>query len=225
VRILALETSGRFGSVAAMTDDKLLAEIELNPALRSASSLAPAIKELLARAGWRPTDVQLTAVTVGPGSFTGLRIGVTTAKTFAYAVGSAVVGVNTLEAVARRAAAETRQRLSAVLEAGRGQLFEQTFERGPAGEWQASHDTRLVSVDEWLVSLAPEIAVTGPALSALEDRIPAGMSVVASAHWHPTAAQVAAVGRTRFSGGQQDDIYKLAPLYLRRSAAEEKHAT
>src|SRR5690242_11366028 len=109
-----------------MADDKLLAEIELNPSLRSASSLAPAMKELLARAEWRPTDVQLTAVTVGPGSFTGLRIGVTTAKTFAYAVGSAVVGVNTLEAVARRAAAETRQRLSAVLDAGRGQLFEQT---------------------------------------------------------------------------------------------------
>ena len=88
MRILALETTEMAGSLAAMHDRKLLAEIELDSKQRTAQSLAPGMKTLLAEAGWRPTDVELVAVTIGPGSFTGLRLGVTTAKTFAYAVGA-----------------------------------------------------------------------------------------------------------------------------------------
>src|SRR4029078_6236163 len=67
---------------------------------RTAQVLAPTIQRLLAQAEWSPKSVELVAVTVGPGSFTGLRIGVTTAKAFAYAVGADVLGVNTLEALA-----------------------------------------------------------------------------------------------------------------------------
>ena len=83
-------------------DANLLAELSLDHTQRSAQSLAPAIEALLTQVGWLPRDVQLVAVSVGPGSFTGLRVGVTTAKVFAYAVGAEVLGIDTLEAHRRR---------------------------------------------------------------------------------------------------------------------------
>src|SRR5437773_12166637 len=103
MRVLALETSGTAGSVAVLDDEQLLTAVALDPAQRTARTLAPAIRDVLKHVGWAPTDVQLVAVTAGPGSFTGLRLGVTTAKTFAYAAGCEVLGVNTLEVIAGRA--------------------------------------------------------------------------------------------------------------------------
>ncbi len=221
LRILALETSGRFGSVAAAYGDKPLLDKELDQSRRSASTLAPALKELLAEVGWRPVDVELTAVTVGPGSFTGLRIGVATAKAFAYAVGSDVIGVNTLDAIARRAPVERTPRLAAAIDAGRGQVFAAAFERDASNHWEAIGETTLESIDAWLARLSPEIAVTGPALMSLADRIPAGVPVVDQSLWLPTAACVAEIAQLRFLAGQRDDVWTLVPLYLRRSAAEE----
>ena len=105
MRILALETSGSSGSVAALDEGRLIVERPLAAGSRSAQSLAPGIDSLLAEVGWLVGGVDLVAVTQGPGSFTGLRIGVTTAKALAYAGETQVIGVNTLEVIARQAAA------------------------------------------------------------------------------------------------------------------------
>src|SRR5688572_20388398 len=94
------------GSVAAL-EGELVAEMELDSARRTAQTLVPALDVLLRQVAWKPQDVDLIAVTQGPGSFTGLRIGVTTAKTFAYACGAAIVGVNTLAAIARQVPASS----------------------------------------------------------------------------------------------------------------------
>ena len=103
MRILALETSDKTGSVAAMADGNLLAELMLDRTQRSAQSLAPAMQRLLIEVGWQPSNVQLVAVSIGPGSFTGLRVGVTAAKVFAYAAGAEVLGISTLDAIAANA--------------------------------------------------------------------------------------------------------------------------
>src|SRR5436190_10497667 len=94
-RIMAIDSSGRFGSVATLVGDlngaSSLRQIALPETQRTAQSLALAIQELLTATGWAPRDVNLVAVTIGPGSFTGLRIGVTTAKAFAYAADTEIV--------------------------------------------------------------------------------------------------------------------------------------
>src|SRR5258707_1343424 len=133
MKILALETSGTAGSVAALEGEQLLKTAALDPVQRTARTLAPAIRDLLKQVGWRPADVQLVAVTAGPGSFTGLRLGVTTAKTFAYAVGCQVLGVNTLEVIASQSPPECSL-LEVVLDAQRQQLFAAALDRGPSGE-------------------------------------------------------------------------------------------
>src|SRR5688572_30661357 len=127
-RILALETSGTCGSVAALDAGGVLRELPLDPALRSARSLAPGIRQLLQGMGWQPRDVQLVAVTAGPGSFTGLRVGITTAKAFAYAAGAEVLGVDTLEVLARQAPSDA-QLVQTAIDAQRQELFVATFHR------------------------------------------------------------------------------------------------
>ena len=81
MNILALETSGKSGTVAALSEGLVLHERPLAPHQRSAQSLAPALFACLNEVAWQPQQVDLVAVTTGPGSFTGLRVGVTTAKT------------------------------------------------------------------------------------------------------------------------------------------------
>src|SRR5215813_11089947 len=107
MRILAIETSGRHGSIATLCGEaealSVVGQTMLNAEQRTAQALAPALRSLLSEAGWRPDSVELVAVAVGPGSFTGLRIGVTTAKTLAYAVGCQAIGVHTLLAIAAQA--------------------------------------------------------------------------------------------------------------------------
>jgi tRNA threonylcarbamoyladenosine biosynthesis protein TsaB len=217
LRILALETSGLSGSVAALSGGKLLAQLSLNPEQRSAQSLAAGIQRLLGEVGWRPRDVQLVAVTRGPGSFTGLRIGVTTAKTFAYAVGAEVLGVDTLEVLADQAPAEAPV-VQAVLDAQRQELFAATFRGGPS-------ETRIVPIDTWLASLSPDHLVIGPVLTRLRGRLPAEVAVAPEATWTPLAATVGLVALRHYLAGQRSDLWQLTPLYLRRSAAEERLPT
>ena len=137
MKILALETTDAVGSVAAMSDGNLLLELELNQQQRTAQSLPPGMKTLLERVGWKPADVQLVALTIGPGSFTGLRIGVTMAKTFAYSVGAEILGVNTLDTIAEAAPADVSA-LTAVIDAQRGDIVSRSFKRDPEG-WLIAH--------------------------------------------------------------------------------------
>ncbi len=221
MRILAIETSDLRGSVALLNNGELLAERTLDAQRRSAQSLAPAIAGLLEEAGWQPQDVQLVAVATGPGSFTGLRIGVTTAKAFAYAAGCQIIGVHTLEAIAARAGANVT-RLWAVLNAERGELFAAEFARAAEGTLQEVTPTAIVDNAAWLALLAPGSVVTGPGLERLQDRLPSGVIALEPALWSPTASVVGQLGWQSYEAGQRADVFALVPQYFRRTAAEEK---
>ena len=224
MHILALETSDLSGSVAALIDQRLVACRDLDHAMRSAQSLAPAISELLAEIGWRPSDVQLVAVGVGPGSFTGLRVGVTTAKMFAYAVNAEVLGVNTLEVIAWQTPVEIRE-MWAVLDAQREQVFAGHFSRAAGGAWQWQGESRLLDNDAWLAKIAAGQAVSGPGLAKLVDRIPAAALVIDRALWTPKAATVGALAWQHYQSGRRDDLGRIVPQYFRQSTAEEKLAS
>jgi tRNA threonylcarbamoyladenosine biosynthesis protein TsaB len=219
-RILALESSGSSGSVAVWDGATLLGEVALDPALRSARSLAPGICQLLAEVGWRPRDVQLVAVTAGPGSFTGLRVGVTTAKTFAYAAGAEVLGVNTLEVLAEQAPSDAAI-VKAVIDAQRQELFAAAFLLDGSGR-RTQAPPAIVPIEDWLTALTPGDLVIGPVLAKLRTRLPPAVRVAPEGSWTPLASSVARVAARRHAAGERDDLWRLAPLYLRRSAAEEK---
>src|SRR5689334_13247826 len=92
-RALAVETSGRIGSVALAEDGRLIAEEAFPHGLQHAAHILPIIDRLCGARGWRPRDLEQLYVSIGPGSFTGLRIGVTLCKTIAFATGAKIVAV------------------------------------------------------------------------------------------------------------------------------------
>lgn len=224
-RIIAIETSGRHGSVATLWGNinsaDLIAQTVLSNAERTAQSLAPALQKLLADTGWEPRSVELVAVAVGPGSFTGLRIGVTTAKTFAYAVTAEVMGINTLEALAIQAP-PSAEPLWTILDAQRQELFAARFIASQDGNLKTDRETAIIAEDRWLSELQAGDRVTGTALSRLAGRLPAGVAVTSEALWQPMAEAVGRVAWRAYQSGQRDDLWKLAPHYYRASAAEEK---
>ncbi len=221
MRILALETTERIGSVAAFDGDNVLICNDLSRDVQGAQSLAPGIRDLLDQVGWLPADVELVAVTQGPGSFTGLRIGLTTAKVFAYATGAALLGVDTLHVIATQTPDDVDD-LAVAIDAQRGDLVVQRFRRNDRQQIVPIDTAALVSVDIWLEGLLPGMHITGPVLRKLTDRIPAGVEMVPSEYWPPKAATVARLAAQRYVAGERDDIWTLLPHYSRRSAAEEK---
>jgi len=221
LRILALETTVGSGSVALADGRKLLRSKELGHEQRTAQSLLPGVKELLAEAGWHPREVQLVGVSIGPGSFTGLRLGITAAKVFAYAAGTEVLGIDTLETIAARAPQEVDE-LAVAVDALRGEVVGARFVRRPDGWLRPAEAARLISIEQWLASLKPGIWVSGPALGKLAPRLPEHVRLVPNELWKPTAEAVARLAARDYQAGRRDDLWTLAPCYWRPSAAEEK---
>lgn len=226
--VLALETSGRRGSVAVLREAAVLASGSIAPDERTAAALTPLIQRTLKDAGVDLADVKLVAVIDGPGSFTGLRVGVTTAKTLAYALGCEVIGLNSLDVIARQAVEQrgcaADATLWAVIDAQRQQLFAAAYQCDADGRLTQQHATAIVDNDKWLAGLSAGEYVTGPGLSRLQDDLPAGVQVVERELWEPTAEVVGKLAVEHFASGRRDDFWKLTPQYFRQSAAEEKAA-
>ena len=183
-------------------------------------SWPPALSDLLASGRLARRVDSLGVVAVGPGSFTGLRIGVTTAKTLAYAIGAEVIGVNTARVIAEPGAADG---CSAVGRDGRsaagavcgevrrrasGLFTRRRFCRRPIGCGAGARRRRNGTGVE-----AIRVSVPGRVLHVVDESL-----------WLPMAAAVGQLGWRDYRAGRRDDLWKLLPLYYRPSAAEEKAA-
>ncbi|MCX7701506.1 MAG: tRNA (adenosine(37)-N6)-threonylcarbamoyltransferase complex dimerization subunit type 1 TsaB, partial [Gemmataceae bacterium] len=98
-RLLVIDTSGRVGVVAVAWGDRILGERRLEETRRHARDLAPSVAELCQTAGWRVRELDGVIVSIGPGSYTGLRVGIISAKTLAYATGCVVLAIPTFRAI------------------------------------------------------------------------------------------------------------------------------
>jgi tRNA threonylcarbamoyladenosine biosynthesis protein TsaB len=176
---------------------------------------------VLSDVGWLPRSIELVAVAKGPGSFTGLRLGVTTAKILAYAARAAIIGVDTLDVLAAQAPPGAG-RLWAILDAQRSELFAALFENANAEGVRRISDTEIIRQEAFLADLKAGDRVTGPALGRLSNRLPASVVALPQELWQPTAEAVGRVAWRAHEAGQRDDVWKLLPRYHRPSAAEEK---
>jgi len=128
VRVLAFDTSTPVSAVAVLDGDVVLAEDDRPSEARHGAVLLPRVQSVLAEAGLRPSDVELVAVGIGPGSFTGLRIGLASAKGLALALSRPLRGVCSLRALSAGLPQETALCVAA-LDAGKGELFVAAFAR------------------------------------------------------------------------------------------------
>ncbi len=217
---LALETSGAAGSVALVDDAGCLDERRLELGLRHGQSLIPEIRRLLGDFGKSPRDCQLVAVSIGPGSFTGLRVGVVCAKTLAYAIGCQIAAVETLTAVAYNAPADVHE-LQVISNAQRNDVFLSRHRRESADRWKTVNGVSIMNIDQWAAELRPDDAVTGPGLVQFADVLRGRCRLLREDGWHPRGRWVAMLGRRLVAEGVHVNPWTLEPLYLRRSSAED----
>lgn len=233
--LLAIETSGSAGSVAWAEGTQVRKIIPLDPNRRTAATLTAALGELLAAAGESPRRIDVVAVANGPGSFTGLRIGVTAAKMLAYALQCPLVAVDTLAAMAGALwQADPRVEHAVVaINAYRQQVFAARWSRR---HWEAAAEDNTLAarsgvrpLAEWqqeIAALDPTVTVAAdPAVvrALLRTAAPIAASKVAAVQqlW-PDAGDVARLGLRLARGGHYVSPWELKPNYLRDSAAEEK---
>ena len=225
LRVLAIDTSQRQGSISALREDAsgthTIALAFLPTQRRTAQSLLPELGNLLAGCGWRAQDLSLICVSNGPGSFTGLRIGITCAKVIAYATGAALVGVNTLAAIAAQIQ-EPYSSAWAVLDAQREELFAAQFTKGWEGAEKFVPRTVIMGQADWAAQLQTGEVVAGPPLDSLADQLPEGVILAKPDSWSPNAEAVGRIGMRKFQRGLAIDPIQLVPNYFRKSAAEEK---
>jgi len=229
MRTLAIDTSLATGSVAAAAAGSTI-EIELPVAGEHARRIAAALEEAAHGLGWKVGDVELVGVVRGPGSFTGLRVGLSTAKAVAWASGAALVGVSGFDVVARRTArlmGAAAEPLHLAYDAGRGDLF--VAEAVPAADAPTGYalsTPRLVAAAEWVTSLPRAAHVSGPGLAVVTAALPqrADLAVAPREAWLPTATEVADLAARLHAAGHCDTPAALVPDYLRPTYADESAA-
>jgi tRNA threonylcarbamoyladenosine biosynthesis protein TsaB len=222
-RALAIETSARAGSIAVAADGSLLSERQFEHGLQHAAQIIPIIDELCRAQGWSPGDVEHFYASAGPGSFTGLRIGITLAKTLALSTGVKLVAVPTVRVLVENAPADARH-VVLVLDAKRDQIYTARFER-VGDEWIEREPAHLDSLTAMLDRAPRPVHLLGEGIPYHEKFIPkddAGVVVTPVELWRPRASVVTRIGAAMANRGEFSDPDRLAPIYIRRPEAEEK---
>jgi tRNA threonylcarbamoyladenosine biosynthesis protein TsaB len=219
---LALDTSTERAAIGVESRSGEIFSASIETTRRHGRDLIPRLKATLEAACLKLPDVKVFAVGVGPGSYTGLRVGIMAAKTLAYATGASLVGFDSLAAIARNAPADAR-RISVIADAQRGNLYVADYLREATGPPRCTRATQIEPLVAWLARLEPETLVIGPALDAPRIRaaLPHALNIAPPALNFPDGHRLIEQARELWDDGRRDDLWQLEPRYLRQSSAEE----
>lgn len=195
MKLLALETSSALLSLAGFEDGVLKRELSTESLMRQNENLAPLVQRLFAELGWKASQLNAVAVSLGPGSFTGLRTGLAFAKGLCYASGASLIGVPTLQAWAQGSG-----EVEVWLDARRGFIYRGAYKNGSSVK-----EPRMMPLEQARVELPAGFSVLG------DVETPTGL---------PSAVRVGQLALQRIQLGEQDDPALLEPVYLRRAEAE-----
>ena len=227
MKILGIDSSGLVASAALAVDDTLVGEFTVNNQKTHSQTLLPMIDEMFRFSGISPQELDAIAVAAGPGSFTGLRIGSSTAKGMALALKIPIVPVPTLEGLAYRLAAADGV-ICPIMDARRNQVYTALFSLSE-GRLHCIQEQEAVDIMEIL----QKINETGQKVTFLGDGVPVHRQTIlenskveclfAPLHVsHQSAASVAALGRQYFEEGKYESAAGHKPIYLRKSQAERE---
>jgi tRNA threonylcarbamoyladenosine biosynthesis protein TsaB len=223
MRILAIETATRAGGVALLEGGRVVGQSLLDIALTHSERLMAMVDRLLQDCRWSPTDLAGLAVSIGPGSFTGLRVGAATAKGLALALGLPVASVPTLDALAANLPFADAP-VCPLLDARKGEVYAALYHaRGAAMERQGEYlalppRAAAERLDAPVIVLGDGVPACLPYLGRLGE----GLRVAPAAQSVPSAAVVGQLGHAMLASGRGVTGDELTPLYLRPSEAELK---
>lgn len=216
---LAIETSTRQGSIALGRDDELMTVCLLGAQHRHTVQLMPQVQALAAEHGFGPADLREVYLSIGPGSFTGLRIAVTLAKMLARVTGCRLVAVPTLDVVAANVPVDDRT-LAVCLNAKGGRCFTELYQAVDS-QWQPRGEAQLLTPPQVCQQAGEEVVIAGDEAVLAMDW-PGQVTRLDAALSQPVAQWVWRLGRSAAAAGRSVDPYQLAPLYVRLPDAEEK---
>ena len=225
---LGIDTCERRGSVALRRDGRLISLLRHESAIDYSSWLLPAVEKCLGEADSTLEGMDLLAVATGPGSFTGLRVGLTTVKAWAELYGKPIVGVSRLEVLARFAGAEPGF-VAASFDAQRGQTFGGLYRVNVTSDWELMEQEMVIAPEEFVRWVRERVGETKVRWATPDAEILEGL-----AHWRECAergdvlvhcdaglaAGVAELGEQRARRGETIDSLRLDANYVRRSDAE-----
>jgi tRNA threonylcarbamoyladenosine biosynthesis protein TsaB len=204
-----------------VTRDQVVLAEDAESTSRSHMTLLPGlIERVLARAGLGIGDVEGLAISIGPGSFTGLRIGLGLTKGLAFAGGLPLATVPTLEALAAVAGAEPGQCVCAALDARKREVYAALFDVDADGTPQRRSPDMALSPDALAAELPAGAVLVGDAAAAYPDVLGPGLIVRSFATHHPRGGTVARLGARRLAAGEAVDVGAVEPVYVRPAEAE-----
>ncbi len=217
MKILGIDTSTPIGSVGLIEGDDFVAEHTLNVMQAHSSRLMPAIDQVLEWGNLGVHDLDACAVGIGPGSFTGVRIGVGTAKSLCYAIKKPIVGVSTLEAIAYNLR-YAKGLICPILDARREEVYGAVFHGGATLERRC--EDLCLSISELLNRVESSAVFVGDGLDryaeAVRERFGASVILADSTFNAPRGTNIARIGRERLSRGESDDCFRIIPNYIRK---------
>ena len=221
---LALESSGTLGGVAIGCGGRLIETRSFHGRMSHARELLPTIDSLCRDHKIDPPMISQVYVSMGPGSFTGLRIGIAVARMLAFGVGAKVVGVPTLEVIAQNAAevSDPPKKVAVILDAKRGRVYAATYIRR-GSVYMPDAEPAEAHPGPFLAGQSPDCAVLGEGIAHYRREIEAsGLRVLPDEYHWPQAETVYRLGCRRASRGEFHDPRTLIPVYIRPPEAEEK---
>jgi tRNA threonylcarbamoyladenosine biosynthesis protein TsaB len=221
--VVAIETSTPQTSVAIGSDRQIVGSISIAGQARQ-EAVTPALEQLLDWTGVRLSQVGGIAVGIGPGLFTGLRVGVETAKTLAQVLSVPIVGITSLDALAF-AVRHTHKLIVAVIDGRRGEVFYAIYRSLPGGVVRG-HDYAVATPDHLsaeLETIPGEMLAVGDGAILYRNHLEelgSRVEIASAIRAHPEAAALAELAIPRFLREEHDRLHEVAPLYVRRSDAE-----
>ena len=220
-KILLLETSGSSGIVALGFGSTIVAHRVLEIAKRHVSDMAPAIAEMLKECGWEAKNLDAIATGIGPGSYTGLRIGLMSARTLAMMTGARLLGISTFEILAQHCLEVGHAKVEIIADAQQDKIYAQRFENNKSNLTSAS-ELKIVSAIEWIANRDISFAIAGPGVPKVLPLISANQGMVVEQSGNINKESFLALALKKLFSHHSDDPLSLQPLYLRRSSAEEQ---
>ncbi len=222
MNVLGIETATRTGSVAVMSEHGVIAEYTLNIEVTHSERLMETVDRVLAGAGFALRDLDGLCVSVGPGSFTGLRIGIATVKGIAIATGKPVAAVPTLKALAWNVP-HAGYPVCPMLDARKKEVYAALY-RQESGSLTQVLKEQTLSLEALAEMISERTVFTGEGSHLFRTEIGQLLGDLALfaplSAMVPSAASVAELGMLMFGTGEQVDLDDLAPVYIRRPEAE-----
>jgi tRNA threonylcarbamoyladenosine biosynthesis protein TsaB len=218
---LAFDTSSRTAAVAVLRDDTILYESIINTGLNHSEMLMPEIDYALRQVRIKISDINLFACTLGPGSFTGLRIGVSTLKGLMLATGTPAAGVSSLAAVVLNLGT-TSKLICSMIDAGRGQVYVAYFKYNDENILQQISEEKAVNPQEIINNTDKNTLFVGDGVIKYADiikNIKSEVSIASDLQNYIRASAVGILGRKKFAEKDLLDASTLVPIYLRSADA------